>query len=151
MRIEAKNAPTNEQVPAMREKFIRDKSPIAAALLGLSLLVAGCAAQEAIQTERLLAASGFQMRLADTPQRLAQLETLPQMKLTPQQRDGELTYVYADAKECKCIYAGTEAAYQRYEKLAVQQKIAEERLAAAQEEQLNRLDWGMWGPWGPWY
>ncbi|MEM7225240.1 MAG: hypothetical protein AAF495_19845 [Pseudomonadota bacterium] len=127
------------------------RSLVTAAVAGLALLVAGCAAQEAIQTERLLAASGFQMRLADTPQREAQVESLPQLKLIPQQRDGELTYVYADAKECKCIYAGTEAAYQRYQKLAVQQQIADERLEAAQEEQLNRMDWGMWGPWGPWY
>ena len=124
---------------------------LSTAVLGLALLVAGCAAQEAIQIERLLAASGFQMRLADTPARLAAVETLPQMKLVPQDRNGAVTYVYADAKECKCIYAGSEQAYQRYEKLALQQKIATERLEAAQEEQLNRMDWGMWGPWGPWY
>ena len=130
---------------------MRSRPVLTAAVLGLGLLVAACAGQRAIQTERLLAASGFQMRLADTPERLAELKTLPEMQLVPQQRDGELTYVYADAKECKCIYAGSEQAYQRYQKLAVQQQMADERLEAAQEEQLNRMNWGMWGPWGPWY
>ena len=123
----------------------------AAALLLLLTLLAGCAADEAIQTERMLAASGFQMRLADSPERLAELKTQPQMTLVPHQRDGQVFYTYADAEECKCLYAGTEKAYQRFQNLALKQKIATERLEAAQERQLEQLDWGMWGPWGPWY
>jgi len=121
----------------------------------LGLAFSGCAAirnHQAIQTERLLAAAGFQMKLADTPEKLEKLEGLPQKALVPHTRgDGTLFYLYADASACKCLYVGTEEAYQRYQKLSAQQKIAEENRMAAQLNADASLDWGMWEPWGPWW
>ena len=117
-------------------------------------LLSGCAAMrkdEAMSVERTLAAAGFQMKFADTPERSDELATLPQRTLVPQQQDGELFYVYADPKYCKCIYVGTEKAYQRYQKLALQQKLVQERVEAAQMNDDASMDWGMWGGWGPWY
>jgi len=119
------------------------------------MALSACAAiqkHEAIQKERLLAASGFQMKLADTPDKLARLEQLPQRKLLPHTRaDGKLFYISADAEACKCIYVGTEAAYQRYQKIAVQQQIAQDQRMTAQMNEDAALDWGMWEPWGPWW
>jgi len=108
------------------------------------LATAGCRSA-AIDNERNLAASGFQMRMADTPKKLAKLEALPQRKLTRTTFHGGVRFVYADAKYCKCLYAGTEAAYDRYQKLEIHQEIANEELVASQG-----LD-DSWGPWGPWY
>ncbi|MEJ2474113.1 MAG: hypothetical protein P8Y74_09535 [Desulfobacterales bacterium] len=111
----------------------------------LSIALAGCAAMkksEATDTEQLLAAAGFKMKLADTPERLAHLKTLTQLKVVPHDRNGKMYYVYADAAYCQCLYAGNQEAYQRYENLAVKQNIAQMNEAAS-------MDWGMWGPWGP--
>jgi len=120
----------------------------------LLFVLGGCAAlqnQQAMDTERLLSAAGFQMKLADTPEKMAHLKTLTQRKLVPHERDDKIYYVYADANECQCIYVGTEKAYQRYQKLALKKQIAEERLNAAEMNENAAMDWGMWGPWGPWW
>lgn len=120
---------------------------------GLALGLSACAAiqnQNAMDTERLLAASGFQMRLADTPEKLDHLKTLTQRKLAPHQHQGKLYYVYADAASCQCIYIGNEQAYQRYQKLATQKQIADEQRMAAEMNENASMNWGLWGPWGPW-
>jgi hypothetical protein len=111
----------------------------------LSIALAGCAAMkksEATDTEHLLSAAGFKIKLADTPERLAHLKTLVQLKVVPHERNGKMYYIYADAAYCQCLYAGNQEAYQRYENLAVKQNIAQMNEAAS-------MDWGMWGPWGP--
>ena len=114
----------------------------------LALLAAvGCTAirrSDAMDTERMLAAAGFQLKLADSPARLAKVQGLPQRKLTRVPFQGENRFVYADAQFCKCLYAGTEKAYDRYQKLAIKQEIADEQLEAS-------LDWDDWGMWGPWW
>ena len=43
--------------------------------------------QKAVEMEKLLAASGFKMRLADTQGKVAQLKELPQRKLVAQNWD----------------------------------------------------------------
>jgi len=63
----------------------------------LIALLAGCASTQrgqAEKTERQLIAAGFQMRLADTPSKLAQLEALPQRKLTPHDHEGRPFFLY---------------------------------------------------------
>ena len=100
--------------------------------------------------ERLLAASGFQMRLADTPQKLDHLKSMTQRKLVLHQHDDKIYYVYADATSCKCLYVGNEKAYDRYQKLALQKKIADEQRRAAEMNENAPMNWGLWGPWGPW-
>jgi len=125
------------------------------AVLLVSLALAGCKTierDEAIHTERLLAASGFQMKLADTPSRMNQLASLPKRQLIPTKEGGELRYVYADELGCKCIYVGSEKAYQRYEKLAIKEQIATQEEEAALDMETTSFDWGAWGPWySPWY
>ena len=90
----------------------------------LATLVAGCSSIEnsnAVTTERELAAAGFQMQMANTPERLAHLKTLPQRKLFPTRKDDNLVYVYADATSCECIYAGSETDYQQYQRISLRQ------------------------------
>ncbi|MDG4561175.1 MAG: hypothetical protein P9E88_07785 [Candidatus Competibacter sp.] len=113
-----------------------------------TIALVGCAAiqkDNTQTTEQTLSAAGFQMKLADTPAKLTQLQGLPQRKLVPQQQNGAIRYVYVDAQYCQCVYAGTETNYQEYQKLALQRQIALEEVSAAQ---MDTMDWEMWGPWG---
>ncbi len=94
----------------------------------------------------MLAASGFHMQLADTPQKLAHVQSFPQRKVVPVQRQGQLKFIWADAKDCKCMFVGDEANYQGYARMAEQEKIAHEQYEAAQAAR----DMGPWNPiWGP--
>lgn len=124
-------------------------------VLALSFVVlAGCgtAKRQAMQTERLLAASGFQMRLQDTEPEALNMKGLPQREIFHEQRDGQTYFIYADEEFCKCVYVGTAEAYRRFEKLAIESKIANAQLRAARAQQSAALSWGAWGPWyRPWY
>jgi uncharacterized protein YceK len=69
----------------------------------LAVTITGCAAmraRDARSTEQMLAAAGFQMKLADTAQRAADLKTLPPRKLTVQRYGDAPYYVYADPDVC---------------------------------------------------
>jgi len=127
--------------------------PVAAALL----LLAGCSLfrvtpqQQAAQVEPVLAAAGFRILPADTPEKLAHLRKLPPLKLTPRQHDGQLHYAYADPYSCTCLYVGDEPAFQRYQRLALEQKIADEQREAAMmnEDAASQIQADFWGPFGP--
>lgn len=117
---------------------------------GIALALAGCAAierHEAGETEQMLAAAGFAMRPADTPAKLADLERLQQHKLVRHDRDGEVAYVYADAADCKCLYTGGQDNYDQFEKLRVQEDVAQQEEMAAEMNQQAEMNWEMWGPW----
>jgi hypothetical protein len=108
-----------------------------------ALALAACQAienEEAQDTEQLLAAAGFHMKEATTPEQLANLQAMTQRQIVTHHQDGQLRYVYADAKDCKCVYVGNERNYDEYQKLLVKKEIAQENLDAS-------LDWDMWGPW----
>lgn len=121
------------------------------------IALAGCAAVQAIQKsettdkEQMLTAAGFKVRLADTPEKLAHLQTLIQRKLIAHSRDGNVYYVYADALACKCLYIGNEEAYQRYQQMVIQQRIANEQRMTAEMNYGAQMNWDMWGPYDPWW
>ena len=74
---------------------------------------------------------------------VAKAGSLPQRKLTHTAGpDGQNHFLWADAADCKCLYVGTEAAYDRYERLSINQQIAIDNEMAA-------MNWGAWGAWGP--
>ncbi len=123
------------------------------ALIGFAVMFTACAAiqnRDAIEMERVLAASGFQMRFADTPQKLDHLKSMTQRKLVLHKRDDKIYYVYADATSCKCLYVGNEKAYQGYQKLSIEKNIAEHQRMAAEMNENSVMNWGLWGPWDPW-
>jgi hypothetical protein len=119
--------------------------------VALIAVLGGCAAmreEHARDKENLLAAAGFQMKPADTPNRVAHLQTLTPLKLLPYTRsDGKLLYVYADPKGCNCLYVGDETAYQRHRALQQEQKIAQEEMVTAQMNSAAAMNWGLWGPY----
>lgn len=122
------------------------------------IAVSGCGAtqmKETLSLERSLTSSGFQMRVADTPAKLAKLEKLPQRKILTQQEDGQRLYLYADAVDCKCLYAGTEKAYDNFKKSVAQQDAANELAQAkALQPASTDPDWvdtPAFSEWAPWY
>ena len=111
-----------------------------------AVAVAGCASihrHEARDTERVLAAAGFRMRPADTPEQQADLRTMQPYRVVGRTKDGRVVYTYADPENCRCFYVGGESEYSRYEELTVKQKIAEEMEAAS-------MNWKLWSPWWWW-
>ena len=120
-------------------------------LVALGLSLTGCAAirgHQTAETEQVLAASGFQVKPADTPEKLAHLQTLAPRKVVRYTRDGQPQYVYADPETCKCLYVGDEQRYQKYQELSLQKQIADEQMSAAQTNWDASINWGAWGPWG---
>lgn len=123
-------------------------------VIGLAVLCSGCAymqRQKAQQVEPMLSAAGFKVKLADTPEKLAKLQAVPQRKLKPLQRDGKLYYAYVDADGCRCTYLGDQAAYQSYQILRQQQQNAREDTAAANVNEDAAIvgDDSLWESWGP--
>jgi hypothetical protein len=124
----------------------------AAALL---LLPAGCESerQRVQETEQMLIAAGFHAEPADSPEKEAQLRALPphQFLAQPIEVGGRRTtgYVYADPDGCHCVFVGDEKAFQAFHQLAIQKKIADEYLAAAQLSESAAFNWAMWGPFWP--
>jgi hypothetical protein len=119
----------------------RTRAAMAASLF--VMVLAGCQAienEDAEDTEQLLAAAGFHMKAATTPDQLANLQAMTQRKVVIQDQDGQQRYVYADAQDCKCVYVGNERNYDEYQRLSLKEEIAEENLDAS-------MQWDMWGPW----
>jgi len=132
----------------MRSKAGWLGSVLAAA--GFAAALGGCAAQQARQMDSMLAAAGFQVRPAHTPEKLQQLKSLTPRTLLQMQKDGAPFWVVADPTVCQCLYVGNEAAYQRYEQLKLRKEYADEQMMTAEMNADAAMNWGMWGPWGAW-
>ena len=85
------------------------------ATLAASAALAGCMAMGAQEKEGQLAAAGFVRQQADTPQKMAKLQALPQNTIVFSQRKKGNVYIYADAAGCNCAFIGNDAAYQQYQ------------------------------------
>ena len=121
--------------------------PIKSALVLLAVCAAvlGCAAQ--VQNkEDMLAAAGFTLVPANTPQRQASLSSLPPHKFVRQARNNAVLYTYADPTICDCLYVGNQTAYDRYRQDVFVKHIANEQQMTAQ---IYEMDWRPWGP--GWY
>lgn len=126
---------------------------MALSVVGLALLCGGCAAmqrQKTHEVESTLSAAGFKMKLADTPEKLAQLKAKPQRKLKPLKRHGELYFAYVDADGCRCTYIGDQTAYQNYQNLVQQKELAraDQESAEVNEDAAIVEEDGMWESWG---
>jgi hypothetical protein len=105
---------------------------------------AGLSACNQVQNkEDLLAAAGFTVVPANTPQRQASLASLPPHKFAQQVRNNAVLYIYADPTICDCLYVGNQAAYDRYRQDVFAKNLANEQQMTAQINEMN------WGPWGP--
>ena len=119
-------------------------------IIALGLALSGCATQRAVDREQLLAASGFHVKVADTPEKLAHLKEMTQRRVVPHEKDGKTVFVYADAKTCKCVYVGNEEAYQEFTQRLEQQKMQDVDRMIAEENRDAAMNWALWGPWPGW-
>ena len=116
----------------------------------LAILLSGCAAIEQAQrasTERLLSAAGFQPTPATTQARQKSLASLTPYKIERKLRGSEFYYLYA-VPEQNLVYIGTQEAYGEYQKLLIQQEIANANLNAAQMNMTTSQQWNDWACWG---
>jgi len=116
------------------------------ALAGVAVGIAGCASpqEQVAQKEDLLAAAGFQVRVADTPQRLAAMKSLPPNKFVTRVVSGQPIYQYADPLVCRCVYFGTQQNWGAYRQEVFAKRLADEAQMTAI---MNQEAWE-WGPWG---
>src|SRR5262245_48847167 len=115
-------------------------------LLSVGLLMAvaiGCSTTRS--KEDMLSAAGFKRVPANTPQRQADLASLPADKLTPVQRDGKQYYVFPDPKR-NALWVGQDAQYQEYQTLRYQQRMVDEQSATSMYG--NYMTTTEFAPWG---
>ena len=95
------------------------------------------------QVEPLLEQAGFQRLPADTAAKRSEMASLEPLKLTRSHDDKRGTlYWYADPYVCGCMYAGDEAARQRYREIRQTQQTTEQMKA---ERVLNTEAWDQVG------
>ena len=89
-------------------------------LLLVILSATSCATLQAAETRatvQLLTSAGFQTQVADTPERVAELESLPARHLVRRSQNGSVSYVFPDPLGCHCLYVGGEGEYRKYQRL----------------------------------
>jgi hypothetical protein len=123
------------------------------ALVAMVALPTGCASTNKTQhTESTLAASGFKVMPATTPQQLQLLQQLPTGKLSKVNRRGQQYYVFPDAAQ-KLLYVGQQKEFQDYQSMIEIQRAAAADNAAAHESLVEAQvqdapEWdGAWGNW----
>jgi hypothetical protein len=120
--------------------------------------------EQAAKIEPRLAAAGFTMLPADTAASQAKLSSLLPLQVQYYiGKKGRLHYYMADPYYCRCMYIGSEQAYQQYEKIKLNEQfqeqegeISRENLEARQmeemdlqEEMFNPYGMSLAGPMGP--
>ena len=124
----------------MKTKIILFLSVIIAAL-GL----VGCTSVGSSNTKSLLTAAGFREKTPETAKQkelYAAAEAYQVQRITAQ---GKTFYAYKDEKNGTAL-VGDESNYQQYEKLAVQQRIAQQEYQAA--EMRREAAYGWYGAYG---
>jgi len=98
---------------------------VALGTIGLALGMTACASTSSTpNTVDLLGQAGFRKLPADTPQKVAHLQTLPEHTLVARSYQGKKYYVYADLQGCNCLYIGNPAQYESYQAIVRQQQQA---------------------------
>jgi hypothetical protein len=120
---------------------------IVAAALTVSASLCGCMSVGSPEKEGRLSAAGFVRLQADSPEKAAKLQALPQNSIVYAQRKTGNTYIYADAAGCDCAYVGNDAAYQQYQQIRAANNIAQMQETTALLNAEAASDWG--GAWGP--
>jgi hypothetical protein len=129
----------------------------------LCLALAACAntTTKVEKKEDLLLASGFTIRVADTPKRQALLAKLPAHRFVQRSKDGKALFLYADPLVCDCLYIGDDKAFGKYQETILDRQMARDELGdqgSLREESKSDLNeelrvlgaeeagWG-WEPW----
>lgn len=127
---------------------MKTKVTLAISLASVCILavINGCASMDASNQESLLTAAGFRVRTPQTPRQRELYDAAPAYKVQHAVVKGKVFYAYKNEKK-GVAYVGGEAEYQKYQQLAVEQRIARDNYMAAE---MNRdAAWGWYVAWGP--
>lgn len=95
-------------------------------LFGLGALIADQMQQRVIMRyEGNLSIAGFVVHRADTPDLQTRLDLLPPHQMLQRVREGTIRYVYADPDVCRCVYVGSQQAYDLFRKQRLAPHIAD--------------------------
>ena len=117
----------------------------------LVIALAGCAAMQnkrTAKTEEVLFKAGFQKVIADSPEKLAHLKTLPQKKIVSHQHEEGIRYIYADATLCQCMYVGDRDAYQSYTHILLEKEVKDHEHVDGGVLEHEQMNWDLWGDFG---
>lgn len=118
----------------------------------VSMLAACQTSQQMVsQHEDNLAAAGFMVRPANTPERQAMLSRLPPNRFVVRAKGDSIHYVYSDPQVCHCLYVGSQRAYDQYKRDQQRQHLADDEQMTAAAYTDAAWKWDAWGPWGPGY
>ena len=127
-------------------KLSRSTLTLAVAGLAGTLLLGACQTSGPTRKENMLSAAGCKMVVADTPDKLASLQKLPPNRFQPKTINGQTMFLYADPVVCRCLYVGSQTAFQTYQGMAFDERISTTNLLAAQMNSDAVWDYGVWGP-----
>ena len=114
----------------------------------IGIFLAGCATGPSSSSttvksqDELLKDAGFRIQTAQDAH-VAYVQTLPAKKVVSNLCKGQTCYLVCTDPDSKKCYLGDQAAYQRYQQLAIQQSIAEEHHKVS-EERSDPEFWGLW-------
>ena len=119
--------------------------------IGAAISIVACQteSQMVAQREDNLAAAGFIVKPANTPERQQMLHRLPPHTFVQRVNGDVVHYVFADPLVCGCLYVGTQQAYNAYKLHQQQQNLADEQAMTAQSYSDSAWSWNAWGQWGP--
>ncbi|MFZ0613006.1 MAG: hypothetical protein WAM73_12265 [Desulfobacterales bacterium] len=121
----------------------------AGAALFMALVLLSCATtspkEKDFGAEELLVSADFTYKVADTAEKLAKLNRLPQRKLLRHVQQGKVTYLYVDVAYCNCVYIGDEAALQRLRHLEDDAKILKKQEEGLWSARIDREGLGLGG------
>ncbi len=112
--------------------------------LALLTIIIGCTTTDTGKTD-MLAAAGFKLIPANTPEKQKLLATLEPGKLTLITWKGKQFYVEPDGTNPQA-YVGTPTEYQSYQQLRLAKQMSNDNLMAAQMNQSAMNNWNVWGP-----
>ncbi len=119
--------------------MLRNKPTLA--LFAVCASVSACTPVQ--NKEDMLAAAGFTLEPANTPQRQGLLASLPPHKFVQRVHNKVVAYTYADPTICDCLYVGNQAAYDQYRREVAEKNFVKEQQMDAQIEE------GEWYGFGP--
>lgn len=126
------------------------------AALTLAVALTACATTKTPSTAKLLSDAGFKTVVADTPARQERLKSLPTDKISRVTKDGQIYYVYPQAKQ-NALLVGRPDQYQAYRQLLIDQKVlqrdrqayrdaqAQAQVEATAETTTEMSGWEAWG------
>jgi hypothetical protein len=140
----------------MDRVFMKTKIILLLSAMIAAVGLVGCASVGSSNTKSLLASAGFREKTPETSKQKELYAAAESYKLHRITANGKTIYAYKDEKAGTAL-VGSESNYQQYEKLAIQQRIAQQEYQAAEMRRDAAYAWhgaygySVYGPRGPGY